>query len=79
MIIKRHSLRIQSADLSTITVSSAPTQSTPHYDLWSAESKECFSARFAESIDSGDNKGRGIKTVDQCLHVCLCTAALPFV
>lgn len=45
--------------------------STPHFDLWSAESKECFSAQFAESIDSGDNKGSGIK-IDQCVHVCSC-------
>lgn len=79
MIVKRHSLRPQSADLSTITVSSAQTQSASQSDLWSTESKECFSAQFAESIGRGDNKGRGIKTADQCLHVCLCVKQLcPF-
>lgn len=47
------------ADLSAVTTSSDPTQSTPHCDLWSAESKVCFSAQFAESIDSGDNERVG--------------------
>ena len=66
MIVYCPSLKTQTADLSTVTASTDPTQSTPHCDLWSAESKECFSAQFAESIGSRGNKGRGIKkTADQ--------------
>lgn len=56
------SRRTQIADFSAGTTSLLPTRSTPRCDLWSSESKEfffffSFSAQFAESIESGDNKG----------------------
>lgn len=56
----------QPADFSAGTTSLLPTRSTPRCDLWSSESKDPpppFSTQFAESIASGDNKGRRDKVL----------------